>query len=143
MDYDNLHLGHPLLSKHTVHINDLDVYVLGLDEIKGGSLPVAVIVRSPPPARFPLPRSQIQMIAHGWANRAKQLDNMASGIVGEIHCLAALSGRRKTHDVIVVTLDQRNHGERKKNNTQYNDWSESPYRLIDMPATVSAYLGAW
>lgn len=44
MDYSVLELGHGPVSKKTLHLVDLDVHVHGLEEIKGSSLPVAVVV---------------------------------------------------------------------------------------------------
>lgn len=44
MDYDNLDLGHPAVSKSTVTLVDLDAYVYGLEEIKGRTKPVSIIV---------------------------------------------------------------------------------------------------
>lgn len=80
------------------------------------------------------------MIAHGWANRASQLDKLAAGILGEMNKLEQAQGERQ-RDVLIVTLvssglflkamcvcrsrsrhpgqlltsqDQRNHGERRR-----------------------------
>lgn len=44
MDYTILHCGHPAVSQHVVTLADMSVTVHGLDEIKGSSLPVAIIV---------------------------------------------------------------------------------------------------
>lgn len=44
MDWDPLHLGHPKVSMREVNLIDLGVQVFGLDEIEGGSLPVAIVV---------------------------------------------------------------------------------------------------
>jgi hypothetical protein len=68
------------------------------------------------------------MIAHGWANKARDMHPMASGIIGEAHRLDAVGGRKRTRDLLVVTVvscnstrarkltsqDQRNHGSRRR-----------------------------
>lgn len=48
MDFDNLHLGHPSASKHTVGMLDLYVHVFGLDEIAGSKLPISIAVSACP-----------------------------------------------------------------------------------------------
>ena len=42
------------------------------------------------------------------------MEAMACGLIGEINRLHEVGGRRKTRDVLVATLDQRNHGERRR-----------------------------
>lgn len=46
MDWGRLDLGHPEASVTTVDITDMQVFVHGLEEIKGSNLPIAVVVRS-------------------------------------------------------------------------------------------------
>lgn len=45
-----------------------------------------------------------QILTHGWANKARDMEPMASGLIGEIRRLQTEGGRRKTRDVIVATL---------------------------------------
>jgi hypothetical protein len=44
MDWEPLNLGHPIVSKTDVTIIDLDVQVFGLEEIRGSTRPIAVVV---------------------------------------------------------------------------------------------------
>ncbi|EJT50316.1 hypothetical protein A1Q1_00421 [Trichosporon asahii var. asahii CBS 2479] len=92
MNFGNLSLGHPLASHQEVFLADLRVHVHGLAEIEGSTKPVAVV-----------------LLAHGWANKAAQMGAMASGLIGESRRPGA------THDLLVVCLDQRNHGQRRVN----------------------------
>lgn len=45
MNFPSLNLGHAPCSKTQFNIVDLDIYVYGLEEIKGSNRPVAAIVR--------------------------------------------------------------------------------------------------
>lgn len=77
------------------------------------------------------------MLAHGWANKAKQMEAMASGLVGEAARLAREHPEREhTHDLIVVTLDQRNHGERRRNPDGLSGYRH-PMRPADMLTVVT------
>ncbi|BEI90672.1 uncharacterized protein CcaverHIS019_0307420 [Cutaneotrichosporon cavernicola] len=115
MDFPSLNLGYKPCSKTPFTLVDLDITVYGLEEIKGGDKPVAVVI-----------------VAHGWANNAAQMENMCHGLVGEMTKL----GARRTRDVIVVTYDQRNHGTRKlkKDTLSYN---KNPLRLVAMATTLT------
>jgi len=76
------------------------------------------------------------MLAHGWTNRAKQMEPMASGLVGEVRRLAAAGDRAQTHDLIVVCLDQRNHGDRRRNPDGLSHYRH-PMRPADMLTVVT------
>lgn len=62
---------------------------------------------------------------------------MAYGIIGEAAHLP-LNGRQRTHDLLVVTLDQRNHGARRRVRNG-RSFESDPARLINMAAAVSGY----
>ncbi len=95
MDFSNLHLGHAPSSKTVLQIVDLDVYVYGLEEIKGSSRPVAVAC-----------------LSHGWANKAMHMEQMAYGVLGEARRLEKEGGRKVVRDMIAVTLVRRlRHGQ--------------------------------
>ncbi|BEJ00229.1 hypothetical protein CcaverHIS631_0500860 [Cutaneotrichosporon cavernicola] len=119
MDYPALDLGHKHASRTTLALVDLDVHIWGLDEIAGSNLPVGVVIAS-----------------HGRCNKARDMEPFARGMLGEVSRLAAESGRRRTRDLLVITLDHRNHGERlrhKKTNLAYD---KNPHHFVDMAATV-------
>ncbi|KAL1409340.1 hypothetical protein Q8F55_003322 [Vanrija albida] len=121
MDFAPLHLDHPTASKTTIWIADLDVHVFGLDEIRGSDLPIGVVT-----------------IAHGWANKASQLDGMATGLLGEIRRLDAEAGHTRRRDVLVVTMDQRNHGERRRHRKGNLPFPKNPHRLVDMAVNITS-----
>ncbi|KLT41821.1 hypothetical protein CC85DRAFT_246861 [Cutaneotrichosporon oleaginosum] len=98
MDFSNLHLGHKPSSKTVIQIVDMDVYVYGLEEIRGSNRPVAVAC-----------------LSHGWANKAMHMEQMAYGVLGEARRLEKEGGRKVLRDMIAVTLDHRNHGPRRRN----------------------------
>ncbi|BEJ13460.1 hypothetical protein CspHIS471_0306340 [Cutaneotrichosporon sp. HIS471] len=119
MDFGNLALGHPTASHKNVWLVDLAANVYGLEEIKGSNRPISVV-----------------MLAHGWANKAKQMEAMASGLVGESLRLAREGDREVTHDMLVVTLDQRNHGDRRRNPDGLSTYRH-PMRPADMLTVVT------
>ncbi|WOO79942.1 uncharacterized protein LOC62_02G003456 [Vanrija pseudolonga] len=121
MDFAPLHLDHPPASKKTVWIADLDVHVFGLDEIRGSDLPIGVVT-----------------IAHGWANKASQMDGMATGVLGEIRRLDREAGGTRRRDVLVVTMDQRNHGERRRHRKGNLPFPKNPHRLVDMAVNITS-----
>lgn len=55
------------------------------------------------------------------------MEPMAAGLLGEFRRLDAEHGGRK-RDVIVATLDQRNHGERRVNKT-LKPFAKNPRQL--------------
>ncbi|BEI79790.1 hypothetical protein CcaverHIS002_0103190 [Cutaneotrichosporon cavernicola] len=118
MDWAILDLGHKPVSKRTVNLSDLEVHVWGLDLIEGSRLPIAMII-----------------LSHGWANKARDMEPMASGLIGEFRRLEAESGRRRARDVIVATLDQRNHGERRRIRSK-ETFDSNPARLISAAANI-------
>lgn len=64
------------------------------------------------------------------------MEAMASGIVGEAGALAAAGGRRKTRDLLVVTLDHRNHGTRLKHRDTNLSYEKNPKHFVDMAAMI-------
>lgn len=60
------------------------------------------------------------------------MENMSHGLIGKIRAMSPNAPR----DVIVVTVDQRNHGTRKtkKDTLSYN---KNPWRLVAMTATLT------
>lgn len=96
MDFPSLNLGHTPCSRTDLYIVDLDIHVYGLEEIKGSTRPVAVIVGC---SGIRL----MQILTHGWANNAAQMENMAHGLFGEIRKRSAAKPATWTRDVLVVT----------------------------------------
>jgi hypothetical protein len=45
-----------------------------------------------------------QIISHGWANNAAQMENMAHGMFGQIRKLSEANPSKWNRDVLVVTL---------------------------------------
>ncbi|KAL1407506.1 hypothetical protein Q8F55_006939 [Vanrija albida] len=119
MDYPALTLGHGTPSKRTLDLVDLTVHVYGLDEIRGSSRPLSVIIAS-----------------HGRCNSVKNMHFFAVGLLGELRRLDRKGARERTHDALVVTLDHRNHGARLKNRTANLAFDQNPMHLADMAATV-------
>ncbi|RSH95099.1 hypothetical protein EHS25_000185 [Saitozyma podzolica] len=117
MDYPSLTLGHPDKSLTTIHIVDLKLNIYGLEEIKGSGLPVAAVIAT-----------------HGRMNKKEQMGYFAQGLLGEIEQMS--KGKEKKRDVIVVTLDQRNHGERTHDRTANLAYDQNERHLYDMAATV-------
>lgn len=60
----------------------------------------------------------------------------ARGMLGEVSRLAAESGRKRTRDLLVVTLDHRNHGTRLKHKNTNLAYDKNPHHFVDMAATV-------
>lgn len=48
-------------------------------------------------------------MTHGFAYKGKDMEPMATGMIREA---ARFTGRQRARDVLVVTIDQRNHGDR-------------------------------
>ncbi|KAL1411867.1 hypothetical protein Q8F55_002844 [Vanrija albida] len=118
MDFPTLNLGYEPCSKKEMNMVDLDINVFGLDEIVGSTKPIAVVI-----------------VSHGWANKAAQMENFASGMFHEIRRLGAEGKARVTRDVIIVTLDQRNHGKRRLKKDQLS-YKNNPLRLTAMATTL-------
>lgn len=57
-------------------------------------------------------------------------------MLGEVSRLAKESGRRRTRDLLVVTLDHRNHGTRLKHKNTNLAYDRNPQHFIDMAATI-------
>ncbi|KAL7421065.1 hypothetical protein Q5752_003949 [Cryptotrichosporon argae] len=117
MDYPSLNLGHPAVSETDVSIVGLDLKVYGLDEIRGSTLPLAVVIA-----------------LHGRCNSLKNMVWFAHGLLGELGARGPASARRR--DVVVVTLDQRNHGARTRDRTANLAFDENPRHFVDMAAMV-------
>ncbi|WVQ81181.1 hypothetical protein IAT38_003303 [Cryptococcus sp. DSM 104549] len=117
MHYPGLTLGHPEVSVTDLHIVGLELKVYGLEEIRGSGLPVAAMIA-----------------AHGRMNNQKNMKYFAQGILGEV---AAKPQAEKKRDLIVVTFDQRNHGERIKDRQANLAFDENPRHFVDMAATVA------
>ncbi|GMK56131.1 hypothetical protein CspeluHIS016_0211870 [Cutaneotrichosporon spelunceum] len=119
MDYPALDLGHTHASCRTLHLVDLDVHVWGLEEITGSELEVGVVI-----------------VSHGRCNKARDMEPFARGMLGEVARLASENGRRRTRDLLVVTLDHRNHGERIRHKRANLAYDKNPQHFVDMAATV-------
>lgn len=83
----------------------------------------------------PPPRSP-QIASHGRCNKARDMEPFARGMLGEVSRLAAESGRKRTRDLLVVTLDHRNHGTRMKHKNTNLAYDKNPHHFVDMAATV-------
>jgi hypothetical protein len=57
------------------------------------------------------------------------MEPMASGLLGEIKKLEQAGGRKKARDVLVVTLDHRNHGERTRYRNVNLSYDKNPLHL--------------
>ncbi|GJE97372.1 alpha/beta hydrolase [Phanerochaete sordida] len=102
-----------MVSRRTVVVAGLPVHVfsrIGLGDITGQ---VAVL-----------------FFLHGRQGAARELDGRAESIISQV----AGKGQSNT-ELLVVTLDQRNHGERLKDREGNNDWKDGNDRhAIDMYA---------
>ncbi|WWC72906.1 uncharacterized protein I206_106870 [Kwoniella pini CBS 10737] len=115
-DEPSLNSGYEESSITELFIVGLHLTVYGLKEIENSDKPLAVLVA-----------------AHGRTNSQKNMINFSHGILGRIN---SKSKENKKRDLIIVTLDQRNHGNRitdKKANLSYD---QNPRHLIDMAAKV-------
>lgn len=56
------------------------------------------------------------------------MEPMASGLLGEFRRLDAAQGGTRRRDVVVATLDQRNHGERRANKN-WKPFAKNPRQL--------------
>ncbi|KAK8844090.1 hypothetical protein IAR55_006884 [Kwoniella newhampshirensis] len=110
-----LTLGHPAVSQTDLIIAGLVLKIHGLEEIKDSGRPLIVLIAT-----------------HGRKNKMQSMAPFAQGILGEI---ASHSDRKK--DLIVVTLDQRNHGDRIKDRKANLSFDENPRHLVDMAATTT------
>ncbi|WVR08863.1 hypothetical protein IAU60_005922 [Kwoniella sp. DSM 27419] len=115
-DYPGLTLGHPQVSVTDVTIVGLHLKVYGLREIEGNERGVAVLIA-----------------AHGRMNSQKNMAPFAQGILGEV---AGRPDEQRKRDLIVVTLDQRNHGGRIVDRQANLAYDQNPRHLLDMAATV-------
>jgi hypothetical protein len=64
------------------------------------------------------------------------MEPFARGMLGEVRRLAAESGRTRTRDLLVVTLDHRNHGQRLKVKNTNLAYDKNPHHFVDMAALV-------
>ncbi|WVW79583.1 hypothetical protein I302_101552 [Kwoniella bestiolae CBS 10118] len=115
-DEPSLTFGHPESSVTELSIVGLHLRVYGLKEIEGSDRPLAVLIA-----------------AHGRTNSQKNMITFSQGILGEAGTKS--EGDRK-RDLLVVTLDQRNHGARITDRKANLAYDENPRHLIDMAAKV-------
>ncbi|OWZ39271.1 hypothetical protein J010_04030 [Cryptococcus neoformans] len=116
MDYNMLALNHKEPSLTDLHISGLPIQVYGLHEVKESRRPLAVMIAS-----------------HGRMNSKKHMKFFAQGILGE---LSKKNDKERLRDLIVVTFDQRNHGDRIVDKNSNLSFDENPKHLIDMAATI-------
>ncbi|WVQ73062.1 hypothetical protein IAR50_002625 [Cryptococcus sp. DSM 104548] len=116
MDYPSLADGYPEPSVTHVKVVGLGVNVYGLKEAEGQQKPLTVMVA-----------------AHGRMNSQKNMKYFAQAVLGEI---AKKGETHKKRSLIVVTLDQRNHGERIVDRNANLAFGQNPRHLIDMAATI-------
>ncbi|BEI79475.1 hypothetical protein CcaverHIS002_0100040 [Cutaneotrichosporon cavernicola] len=120
LNFSACDLGAPHASRQVVKLVDLEVNVFGLDEIKGSKLPIVAIV-----------------VHHPFAGKARDVAPFASGLLAGISSLAATSRRQRTHDAIIVTLDARNHGDRRTNKEALRFGIDRKRDLTEMATLVS------
>ncbi|WVQ76914.1 hypothetical protein IAR50_006593 [Cryptococcus sp. DSM 104548] len=87
IDYPTLALRHPAISESKIQVAGSQVAVYGIEEAKKESKPLSVLI-----------------VAHGKEDPQKTVKYFAQGILGEV---ASRDDRLKSHNLIVVTLDQR------------------------------------
>ncbi|ODO10201.1 hypothetical protein I350_02430 [Cryptococcus amylolentus CBS 6273] len=116
MDYPSLAEGHTEPSVAHVKVVGLGVNVYGLKEACEQQKPLTMIIA-----------------AHGRMNSQKNMKYFAQGILGEV---AKKGETNKKRNLVVVTLDQRNHGERIVDKTANLSFGQNPRHLIDMAATI-------
>lgn len=76
------------------------------------------------------------MASHGRCNKARDMEPFARGMLGEVRRLAGESGRTRTRDLLVITLDHRNHGQRLKVKNTNLAYDKNPHHFVDMAALV-------
>ncbi|RXK38455.1 hypothetical protein M231_04220 [Tremella mesenterica] len=120
-DYSTLSLGHPPVSRKELHIVGLELRVYGLEEIKDSNLPIACIIAT-----------------HGRGNNMDQMEPFAQGVLGEINKLKQEDPPEESpeKDVILVLLEQRNHGKRLHDPVNNQAYDKNPTHLCDMAAMI-------
>ncbi|WWC63824.1 uncharacterized protein I303_106429 [Kwoniella dejecticola CBS 10117] len=116
-DEPSLTFGHDESSVTELSIVGLHLTVYGLKEIEKSDRPLAVLVA-----------------AHGRTNSQKNMITFSHGILGKVN---SKDDRERKRDLIIVTLDQRNHGGRITDRKANLSYDENPRHLIDMAAKVS------
>ncbi|ORY33053.1 hypothetical protein BCR39DRAFT_520946 [Naematelia encephala] len=116
-DYASLNMGHPATSCRLVLLAGFQVKVYGLDEIRSSDLPIACIIAT-----------------HGRLSNQKRMSNFVYGLLGHIGQIS--QGKKKKRDVIVVTLDQRNHGDRLVDGNANLAYDKNPQHLFDMASSI-------
>ncbi|CAD6572983.1 MAG: hypothetical protein TREMPRED_000703 [Tremellales sp. Tagirdzhanova-0007] len=116
--YPTLTLSHSDVSCKDVSIVGLDVKVYGLEEIKHNSLPIAAVIA-----------------LHGRTNNQKQMAFFSYGLLGQEKALS--KGKNRRRDMIVITLDLPNHGERTVDKNVNLAFDRNPRHLYDMAACVT------
>ncbi|ODO05360.1 hypothetical protein L198_02053 [Cryptococcus wingfieldii CBS 7118] len=120
MDYPSLAEGHAEPTVAHVKVVGLGVNVYGLKEACEQQKPLTMMIA-----------------AHGRMNSQKNMKYFAQGILGEV---AKKDETHKKRNLVVVTLDQRNHGERIVDKTANLSFDQNPRHLIDMAATIRTSL---
>ncbi|OCF56102.1 hypothetical protein L486_06043 [Kwoniella mangroviensis CBS 10435] len=119
-DEPSLTFGHPDSSVTELNIVGLHLRVYGLKELEGSDRPLAVLIA-----------------AHGRTNSQKNMITFSQGILGEVY---AKPKEERKRDLLIVTLDQRNHGNRITDRKANLAYDENPRHLIDMAAKVDSLL---
>ncbi|WVO15427.1 hypothetical protein L204_103085 [Cryptococcus depauperatus] len=115
-DYPSLAKDYPEPSVRDVNIVGLELKVYGLEEIRTSDRPLVVMIS-----------------CHGRMNSQKDMKYFAQGILGEI---SSKNRNGQYRDLVVVTLDQRNHGTRTVDRTANLAFDGNFRHLVDMTATV-------
>ncbi|WRT69279.1 uncharacterized protein IL334_006263 [Kwoniella shivajii] len=116
-DESSLTFGYPTVSVKEVSIVGLECKVYGLEEVQNSDKPLAVLVA-----------------AHGRTNSQKNMITFSQGILGIVN--DETKNRNSKRDLLIVTLDQRNHGKRISDKVANLSFDENPRHLIDMAAKV-------
>ncbi|WWC90998.1 uncharacterized protein L201_005937 [Kwoniella dendrophila CBS 6074] len=116
-DEPSLTFGHPEVSVKELSIVGLHLRVYGLKEIENSEKPITVLVA-----------------AHGRTNSQKNMITFSQGILGQVNYEKPTDESKR--DLLIVTLDQRNHGSRITDKKANLSFDENPNHLIDMAAKV-------
>ncbi|KAK4689374.1 hypothetical protein P7C73_g716, partial [Tremellales sp. Uapishka_1] len=117
--YTALTCGYPAVSHTTCNIVGLEVDVYGLDEIRSSPLPLGILIAT-----------------HGRLGNKTNMASFAQGIIGCTAEIASHGSQKRKRDLIVVSLDHRNHGKRESDPTANLSFNKNPAHLTDMAALI-------
>ncbi|KAI5452029.1 hypothetical protein NCC49_001325 [Naganishia albida] len=92
-----------------------------------------VVYNLPAALVSPLPVT-VLIATHGRGGDQFDLKKLVKGSLGKIDALEKEAGGKRKRELVVVTLDQRNHGERKVNDIMNEGFEKNDRHAIDMYA---------